>query len=211
MESKPKTTENLVEALGEKIYQRIKELSEVEEFMIVNRVATKDFLKVFKESSLDYRDDVILCERLYTKNACQNDKKTVYAASDEEIKIYNEYQEFAASLSNVKFLFDKTPDELQQDADKLKAFQEKLKGIKLEESSVDTMVYKTPFNDEGYLVSALKEINDETLLLLCKNMAVFIISYFNCMHLSVNSEYQICIFSVRADDYTDIVAKVSYE
>lgn len=204
--------ENLMDAIGEKIFQRIKSLSNEEEFMVVDRVTTTDFLKVFRENAEDYSSDVVLCERMYFKKACRLGERKVYEVDDDAVKLYKDYVELAETLSDIEVLKQKTQEEFEDSVNKLKEMKESLKSAadKTKESNIEVDIYETPFNKPGYLVTDVRKIPNESLRVIANSIAAFIISYFNCMHISPSQQYQISVFPVKAMDYVDIVAKISY-
>ena len=185
------------------LFMRLKQLREENDFCVVDRINSFNFVDVFKDAINSYRQDVVLCERLYFKDKCISVKRPIYNITDEMRQVYTEFIDF----SEKELSGDITDNTMK----KFEEYQDKLETVSPDIQEIDVLMYKSGYNGEGYMVVPLKEIPDESLKQICTMISRFIFEYFLTLKFVVANNYSISIFPVNSGDYVDITAMFKVE
>jgi hypothetical protein len=196
------------EALQYEIYKLYKQSKDDEEYdmCISDRFNSLDFVPAFKDAINSYRNDVIICDRLYHKRFCVEGTRPVHTMPEEATKLADEFVSFTQTI-----------DWKSQDAEymenvqkKIADYQEKLKAPEMQPQLKDvaTWLYKNEMLDKEYLVMPVSDIPDQALLNISGVIAKFVTAYFLTMRFVLNGKFRIKVFPVHSGDYIDIVAQI---
>lgn len=196
------------EALEYEIFEMYKQARDSGEFdvCISDRFNSLDFVSAFKDAINSYRNDVVICDRLYHKRFCTEGKRPTHTLPEAAVKLSDEFVEYTKVID----WDNKDVEYMEQVKNKIADYQEKLKAPEMQPqlTEVETWTYKNEILDNEYLVIPVKDIPDQALMNIASVVGRFVMTYFLSMRFVLDGNFQIKIFPVHSGDYVDMVAQI---
>jgi hypothetical protein len=194
-------------ALQYELFTRLKQLrdgEELDEYCIIDRFNSADFIYALRDGLYAYREDVILCERLYLKSKCNTETKQQYVLPEKAREIAKEFTDYVKNIDFTKL----TEEETTVTEAKLKEYQATINSDEMKPQLEDVPVLVFPDNGTNLLVSPLKDIEDGALDSYCGILAKFVLTYFLSMRIMLSTNFVIHVTPVKNGEYIDIIAMI---
>lgn len=200
---------NKAEALGEQIFKEIMDMHHKTHMTLINRVVSYDFVRLFKETALDYVGNCVLLERLYPKELCSMRKREVKRLPEEGVELKNRIVTTVFEVGNNKELSDEEKITKLNEAQDL---QKQLADIEYVDDEVELLTY-SPFGEEdqdSYIVLDLssEKVNKRQYQSFCHQLGYFAFSYFSTLLMIPTEGFDLEIMAIKNTSYIDIIAKV---
>lgn len=166
------------------------------DLLIVNRRANGDFIGVMGESLFEYQKGVVLLERFYKKDKCNQKGTEVEEISQENKDLIREFTQFSRNIPKAATL---TEEERDKYTSKIEDYTHKINNIKTEKVILKTYQYKRKILTEFDL------IEEETLKVLSNLYAGMGLNFLMTMSWSSLEEVGIALTTVEHPDYIDLI------
>lgn len=190
---------NLADVLKERLLQ-YKEGKEP--YYICDRINDNiGFLSVYKDALFQYTDGIVLCERLYKENGVQYEEQNIPKYSEENKKLYDDFLKFTNESKEKK---DMSQEEI---AKQLKEYMNKFKSENIPVETIQLPYHQILYGAKNkLLLKKLSDISNEVLDIMSMIIAEHILSFFQTMFLTPNTEYGIILKNIECAEYNDIIA-----
>jgi hypothetical protein len=202
-----KVLKNKAELLGEQIYNAVMKEHQRLGLVVVNRVISYDYTRIFKETSLDYTGDCILVERLFLRKDCEMQKKKVQKLSDEAVELRNEVINLAMEANNA----DLADEERLAKVEEALRKEQELSKFKPVDAEMDLLTCPVFLEkDDGVVVLDLSDehVSKMQYKSFCAQMAYFAYNYFAAMIMMPIPGIDLEVLTVLGTSYVDIVCKI---
>jgi hypothetical protein len=191
--------EHLSNTLEERLLQFKKDKKE---FYVCDRITDNgSFLSLYKDALFNYRDGVLLCERIYLQKSVQYETREIIKDIKENKALYGEFLDFANhNLMNE----NANPEEV---AEKLKEYSDKFQNENIPKENIKIPYYQLPYSSRSkILLTKLSDFQDDAIKTIARVMAEYIISFYRTMFFVNEQDYGIVLRSIETDTYIDIIA-----
>lgn len=209
MEEKEQKT--IVDILADKIFDAvIAEHVRVGGMVIINRMISWDFARMFKQTSMDYTANCVLVERLYLRKDCTIQKKMVQKFPEEAERLRTELFKMAYDIVQPT-ISDEDREKMIAEAEEI---EEKLKSYELIDAEIDMMTYSpTGLQNDNVVVIDLSSDSFSQMQYrsFCQQIALFVLNYFAAMIMVPPVTLNIDVIPVNGTTYLDIVCRLKSE
>lgn len=189
--------ENFLENLKDSIKKTLLLFrSDKEEFAIMQRNQVNKFVHIFGDSLFAYAPGVILIERFYKKEKCNNKSTKVKSLSDEDKRLISEFNAFA---TNMPISVDTTEEERAKYEKQIKEYQDKIKKITPEIKVLEKLHFK------DIPLCELKDIPEEQIDILSSMYAAFCVSYISFVSWNSMNNMVFGLTILEDKEYYDLI------
>lgn len=193
-----KEDENLFESIKEKVKLRFLDYKK-KDMLIINRFGSPNFAEVFKDSLYAYENGTVLLERFYIKDNCESLDVERNVVSDEGKKLIDEFASYTDSIPPTSEL---TEEELNAHNDKINEYQESIKNIPMESTTINI------FQKDNMQLLELSKSEDEFINRLAELVTSLYFSMINTLFWEPLDDKIIAITGIEYPGYVDVVATI---
>jgi hypothetical protein len=201
---------NKAEILGDKIFKAIMEEQGKMDLTIINRIVGYDFVRLFKETALDYAGNCVLVERLFPKESCMMQTKKVQKLSDKGMELKGQILTLVFEVGNNPDLSD---EEKMAKLNEAQAMQKELADLPYEDAETELLTYSPYGEDDENSMIVLdlgsEKVNKRQYASFCMQIGYFVFNYFSTMMMIPVEGFDVEVMTVKNTSCIDIVCKIA--
>lgn len=184
-----------LDELGKLIYSGLCELRGGN-FYVSKRDMSFNFLHIFADSLYEYNKGILLLERFFKADKCEDSFKKIKYFNEEDIKKISDFKDFTSNIPNVT---DLTEQEIEEVNLKINNYKNEMEGIKANYEIASIKKY------ESSELVEFDSIDDDTLKIISENLVIFVAGVLSGVSFTNIENLKLGISSVDHEDYIDVI------